>query len=541
MPALDTTIVRGLVRGLTVTRRHSRLRSKSLFRYTGVGTNVRYYAFNNSSINIRRAVVERVFLVERDGELVPTPRPARGIIARRMGHFRRLLLKELPVLLPMSDAEFLSRYSGRRRKVYEKAVERKLARPVCKKDARLSGFVKFEGLKQKSDDPTEAVPRMIHPRDPVYNLELGKRIAHQEKPIFKAIAKVMGWPGDERVLPVVYKGMNAKKQGEEMQRAWDSFADPVALDLDASRFDQHVSRQMLEYEHSVFVRGICSGERKFTKWLLDMQLVNVAICYADDGKVKYTVEGCRMSGDMNTSSGNCLIMCALVYSFMRDAGVSKYRLVNNGDDCVLMLERKDFPLVGGLAGWFLEMGFSMKVGDVVDVLERVTFCQTQPVRRDDGYVMVRDPRTATAKDLTSKCYIQDETIRRRWCNAVRKGGKCLTAGIPVWPQFYEMFPASDDTVENREELGGLYSTGLWWLSRNMRDEEHTVGPEQRLSFWLAFGILPDEQVALENRYSRLNLGRAHLTTDMLFQDEITPLSAGLQDGISPVPPRLPPR
>jgi hypothetical protein len=32
--------------------------------------------------------------------------------------------------------------------------------------------------------------------------------------------------------------------------------------------------------------------------------------------LKYQVEGCRMSGDMNTSSGNCMIMVALVYSYM---------------------------------------------------------------------------------------------------------------------------------------------------------------------------------------------------------------------------------
>jgi hypothetical protein len=500
---------------------------KHLFRYTGVGTNVRYNAFNNSSVNIRRAVVERVFLVERDGELVPTPRPVPGLVRQRLGPFRERLLEHLPVLLPMSAAEFVSRYSGRRRVVYEQAEERLAHTPVRPRDAHLSGFIKFEGLKQKNSDPRAGVPRMIHPRDPAYNLELGRRIAHQEKPIFRAIAKVMGWPGDERILPVVYKGMNAKRQGEEMERAWHSFHDPIAVDLDASRFDQHVSREMLQWEHSVLVRGICSSERKFTAWLLGMQLTNHVTCYADDGIVKYRTDGCRMSGDMNTSSGNCLIMCAMIWAFCRHVGVTKYRLINNGDDCVLMLERRDMHVIKQIPEWFLQMGFTMKVGGVVDVLEKVTFCQTQPVMRDDGYIMCRDPRVSIAKDLTSRCYIQDPTIRRRWLNAVGAGGTALTCGLPVLPQFYSMFPRTTDPIEGREELSGLYGTGLWYLSRDMKEGNHIVGPMQRYSFWLAFDLLPDEQEALERLFCGLDLGRARFTTDEVWEDDITPLAAPL--------------
>jgi hypothetical protein len=47
--------------------------------------------------------------------------------------------------------------------------------------------------------------------------------------------------------------------------------------------------------------------------LLKWQLQNKGFARTIDGLIKYSVEGCRMSGDMNTALGNCTIMCALVY------------------------------------------------------------------------------------------------------------------------------------------------------------------------------------------------------------------------------------
>jgi hypothetical protein len=90
-----------------------------------------------------------------------------------------------------------------------------------------------------------------------------------------------------------------------------------------------------------------------------------------------------------------------------------------------------------------------------------------------------------------------------------------------------MFPRTTDPIEGREELSGLYGTGLWYLSRDMREGNHIVGPMQRYSFWLAFDLLPDEQEALERLFSGLDLGRARFTTDEVWEDDITPLAAPL--------------
>lgn len=71
---------------------------------------------------------------------------------------------------------------------------------------------------------------------------------------------------------------------------------------------------------------------------------------------------------MNTSSGNCMIMVSLVYSYMKTLGID-WRLANNGDDCVLFIERQHFSKLSNLKEWFHTVGFDMAVEEPVDVIE----------------------------------------------------------------------------------------------------------------------------------------------------------------------------
>jgi hypothetical protein len=89
----------------------------------------------------------------------------------------------------------------------------------------------------------------------------------------------------------------------------------------------------------------------------------------------YEVEGARMSGDMNTSSGNCMIMVSLVFAYLSEKRI-KWRLANNGDDCVIVIEQKHLGKLEDLPKWFLKMGFRMEVEEPVYEFERIEFCQT---------------------------------------------------------------------------------------------------------------------------------------------------------------------
>nr|UUW21074.1 MAG: reverse transcriptase-like protein [Guiyang tombus-like virus 2] len=419
-----------------------------------------------------------------------------------MSCFQRKLSSVLCVLPPLTQDQFLARYSGGKRKVYERAMEMVNVRPIKASDAWMRSFTKFE------KDLKESCCRLINPRSPVYNCGLGMLIAHCEKPLFRCIDSVFGGP-------TVLKGMDAVQMAEaivEMTRVAGNgvpFDDWVALPSDFSRFDQHVSKAMLRFEHSIWLKMVPRESRRELARLLNMQLVNRGESRVDGKRVNFVIQGCRMSGDMNTSSGNCLLVCAMYYSLMEHLGITKYRLANNGDDCILFLERRDKDkYLRHVDQWFDDLGFTLEIEPMVDVIEHLEFCQTRPVFTARGWTMVRDPRSSMAKDLTSTCDISNRKVCERWFHAVRCGGLALTAGCPVLPHFYRMFPANSRDKGHRDvtqELKALTQSGFWWLRGSLEYAEYEVLPEHRLSFWLAFGILPDEQVALEEMYTRCTL------------------------------------
>jgi hypothetical protein len=205
-----------------------------------------------------------------------------------------------------------------------------------------------------------------------------------------------------------------------------------------------------------------------------------------------------MSGDMNTSLGNCLIMTGLIWTCMKDLGIKKYELMNDGDDCVLIVEARHLHRLDGLVAWFRDFGFMMEREPDVDVLEKVEFCQCQPVFDGEEYVMVRKPRIALAKDLISFKALQ---TKKDWdflrC-AISDCGLSLTRGLPVMEEFY-LALARNAVRKGWKEVVN-YTTGMQYMAHGMDRTLKRVNPETRYSFYLAFGYTPEEQVALEEFY-----------------------------------------
>lgn len=477
--------------------RKNPIRPRQLFHHAGVGVGGSYGVHLNSLVNVRRALVERVYHVERAGKLVPTPRPVAGVVNNALRVFRSQLLKCLPTLHPLSAAQFVELYTGRRRVIYGRAAEEFIRSGVKPKHSKLKAFVKAEKI--FLDDKPDPAPRIIQPRDLVYNVAVGRYLKHAEKPMFNAIKKVFNGQA-------VYKGMNASAIAGELRNAWESFTRPVAVGYDASRFDQHVSRDALEWEHSVWPKLFaCESDRKELRGLLKQQLHNHGTAYADDGKIQYAVEGCRMSGDMNTSSGNCLLMCAMMWSYSRSVGLEKFKLANNGDDCVMILDRKDLWRVQTLPSWFSKLGFTMKVEKPVYEFEQIDFCQTSPVFTAKGWVMSRSPHKAMAKDLHANCDIKDPRVRANWCHAMWMGGTALADGVPMWQAFYGCFEAKRAGKDHG--LNPHYESGLYSLMRGMVSRNTPITPEARYSFWVAYGILPDQQIAFEQHCKTIRLSQ----------------------------------
>lgn len=457
---------------------------------------VDFRVHNSSIVNLVRGLVTRVFLYKG---VTPT-QPLRNIYERRLSYFRRLLVRGFNSTTPISRQEFVGYYRGRKATIYQKAVDDLVNRAISPTDAHIKAFVKAERI--NFSDKHDPDPRIIQPRDPRYNVEVGRYLRPIEDRLYHQVAVVFG-------EDTIFKGYNSQQMAAKFVEKWSRYTKPCGIGLDASRFDQHVSVDALKWEHSIYNRIYNSKE---LKRLLRWQLVNYGRGYTRDGSVKYQVDGRRMSGDMNTGMGNCLLMCAMVHCYAFEKGI-KISLANNGDDCMVVMESSDaHSFTSDLSQWFTEMGFVMKVEKPVYDLERVEFCQTHPINVDGTWLMVRKCATAIAKDCISLQQIVSPYMLRAYLSAVGLGGLSLSGGVPIFQSFYCSLIRSAERLHHRRrrrkapvQASYCLDGGLAWLSKGMCRKKSPISQETRYSFWLAFGITPDMQVAIERYYDNAQI------------------------------------
>lgn len=459
--------------------------ARSVRYLAGFGTGAHYGVHTATLKNLARGIVERVFYVQRGESLTRAPQPLPGVFTR-LKQVRNSLLKAVRPTPIVDREDYPGLYAGRKRGIYERALASLTVRAVQAKDAWVNTFVKAEKVNlSKKGDPA---PRVIQPRSPRYNLEVGRYLKLFERELCHGFERVFGYP-------VIVKGMNAHEVGGQLAANWHAFTRPVAVGLDASRFDQHVSRDALKWEHSVYNAVFRSPElARLLRWQLD----NRGIARTDGHRVDYSISGCRMSGDINTGMGNCLIMSSIVIAYCQQAGIP-FRLANNGDDCVVFCESRDLHRLDAIDRWFLDFGFTLTREEPVYVLEQVEFCQAHPVLCSTGWRMVRDPRTAMSKDCVSLLGWDTPEAFSQWATAIGTCGLSLTRGVPVWEAWYARLCRLG---EGHSTLGAeerVWDSGLGYMARGV--PVGVVDAAARVSFWRAFGILPDLQVALEAEYS----------------------------------------
>lgn len=458
----------------------------------GLSHNHNYAVYNNNLQAIIRAINERVFCVDYGDGFVRPYQPHQDFYNTALREVSEFF-DDVPYVTPMTAMQFAGSYVGRRRTIYEQAAASLVQTPLSPKDAYIKAFVKAE--KYNFTKKPNPAPRIIQPRDPRFIVESGRHIKVIEKKIYERLNNLFGHT-------TIFKGLNAEDRGRILHEKWSDFVDPVAVGLDAKRFDQHVSRTALEWEHSIYRKFF--PHNRFFAWLLRLQLRNVGFARCNSGTVKYTVDGCRMSGDSNTALGNCLIMSSLVYAYAKQLGI-RIRLANDGDDCVVIMERRHLELFSlDLEEFFIEAGFSLTVETPVYVFEEIEFCQCHPVFDGEKYIMVRDLRVAISKDCVAMKPLDNDRVFKMWMAAVGQGGISLTGGIPVWQNFYNTL---NNLSEGASPLSDMtMNTGMKLMGKGMFRKYAEPTPASRLSFFLAFGISPYEQEVLEQFYDHYQLG-----------------------------------
>jgi hypothetical protein len=434
--------------------------------------------------------MERVYHVEANGQLQRPPQPIPGIYAT-LTALRDKIAHRVGAATPMERHFFVSTRPADKRRIYENAYASLQLTPPSVKDARVYGaFVKCEKINaSKKSDPA---PRIIQPRSPRYNIEVGRYLAVIEHDVYAAIDELWG-------STTVMKGYNVEQIGEIISAKWGGFTKPVALGLDASRFDQHVSVEALEFEHGLYNAIFKSRElRRLLRWQLD----NRGVAHADDATFVYRKPGSRMSGDMNTALGNIIIMCILVKQYCDEKGI-RAELINNGDDCTLIFEAEHVDAMrDGLHEWFLRYGFNIVEEPIVDVIEKIEFCQMHPVLVGDSYKMVRNFWASLSKDAVS---IRSRSITelQQWMHCVGKCGLAAASGVPIQQAYYSYFVRNGVKGKRLDQVEGR--CGLTWFSRGLHATTTHITDSTRHSFYLAFGIHADMQLALEAEYDRLVL------------------------------------
>lgn len=375
----------------------------------------------------------------------------------------------------MSPEEFVeSRPSGKYRIYSEALQELRDQRSLLPKDVHVNVFVKWELVTSADKDP-----RIISPRSPKYNILLGQYInKRNELAIYSGIDALWGEVS-------VFKHCNLQAMATEIVKKWNSFTSPVAVGLDASRFDQHVSKQALNFEHSVY-RRLWRGDTELNS-LLRCQLTNYCKGKGDLYDFEYKATG-RMSGDMNTSVGNVILMTSVLLHWKEALGL-EFKLVNNGDDSVAIMEETDLAeFLRGFDLFFVAYGFNMVAEPPVYRVEEIEFCQMKPVQLDSGWMMVRKP-TSVFKDMIA---ISSRGVAH-YDNYLRDVGMCglsLYCDCPLVGVFYKTLSSRGDERLEGELKGGL----AYWMKQDGL-EKRPVLPgsysiQALLSYCRAFDLNP---------------------------------------------------
>lgn len=458
------------------------------------------FSHANTVGNCARTVRERVRGTIIDGVWQPTMLPVPGAWQRQSlrsirGKVLRRMLKNA---LPISREEFACLYRGPKSKVYRRAATRLDERGgIQRKDANIRAFLKAEKWRERK------ACRLISPASPEYIMELGRFLQPIEHSMYRSFELAVHYP-------IIMKGRTQEQRAAVIAEHWGSFDEPVAVGLDASKFDQHTSVDALRYEHSFYL-GTYANDGDLAR-LLDWQLRRKVTFCGEDGVMQWLAEGGRMSGDINTALGNCIISASLLVSYAQEIGV-RIKCVVDGDDCVAFMERRDLErFLEGVPGFYQELGYRMVVEAPAYELNKVEFCQSRMVFVGDRWLLVRNPLKAIAQD---HCWIEKGGLT--WdqvLGATGLGGLALYGDVPILCSYYSMLARACPAPPERALDRTSWLRHVVTMTEARRVEPSAV---TRASFERSFGIPPNMQEFLERWYDQYDLKAAAHTSSSLIQ------------------------
>jgi hypothetical protein len=117
------------------------------------------------------------------------------------------------------------------------------------------------------------------------------------------------------------KGMNAETMGRVIAEMVESMGDGVImLQFDYSRFDAHVRKQMLRLCVQIYKIFLILDAKLAAHFRLVMlAYVDFTVVWRKNKEGKWTAHvSCRATGDLDTSTGNILVCCLIIITYLLD-------------------------------------------------------------------------------------------------------------------------------------------------------------------------------------------------------------------------------
>lgn len=380
-------------------------------------------------------------------------------------------------------SEVVGNRSSMKRKRFGGGMEKYCRYGVRVQDSYLTEMQKLE-FYQEDKIPLKE-DRGIQFRSPCYNAALARHLHHVEHRAYSRLRNVDG-------TPMIAKGRSPLERGILLASMAEQFNDAWFVLMDHSRFDAHVNPDLLFQEHLLYLRA--RGYNKELKMLLKWQKKGIGFSH---GGIVYRINAKRCSGDLNTGLGNSLLNLAMILSWLASMGIRKYRILLDGDDSVVILEKEDIDKTSTIKDHMLQLGMVTEV-EIVNDIQKAEFCQSRVCFGALGPIMVRNPYKVLDVLTKSPRWLDDK--QARGVLAASSLGELMQApGVPVISIAAAALLTLSASVP-RFTTPDAYERFLVYKTGTITP---VVDETMRVSFAEAWGIEVQEQYALEEYYRDL--------------------------------------
>lgn len=459
------------------------------------------FAYDNSVQNVLHALHKRVYYPFVKWE--PTLRTA-GVVKRASS----MLAVTLPEPMTLEEAAEHMRGNFTKAKA-EGYIAGMHTTPFLRKHARGRSFVKYDPEFVKmgrafDQDATFGDPRLIQARDRVFTGHLYPLYKRFEHAFYHG--RYLFNPYDEYTCA---KGFNLFDRMAVITAKVASLGGHcLCISLDGKRFDAHVCVEALKLEWR-FVLAACTRSRRYTRSQLSelayygrLQFTNSYTAFANDGAVRYRVDGGRMSGDLNTGCGNSILQSIYIASTMAALKIPfrAWRMFVDGDDAFILLDpayrsqSTRIPTV--LKGFNQEVTISYDDVDL-DHMEKLEFCRGRPVKVNGQWRLTRNPARAISRSLSCRRWFRSRKLAIENLVPNAAAGLIVNSDVPIMDAFMRVFALPGVDINRIKDN--------WWRKQARTSElaqEKSIGVQYstRCSFERAWGITVSQQISLENSF-----------------------------------------